>query len=99
MFGNFSLFKATCLPNLVAFVELKTWWKISSRGGSVSEYAQAPLASGGRLCWFLRRYDGDFRLPLVFALESPNFPSSCEGKLGVVLESMQIGRASCRERV
>ena len=35
-------------------------------------------------------YDGDFRLPLVFALGSPNFPLSCEGKLGVVggLQSM-----------
>ena len=33
---------------------------------------------------------GEFiRLPLVFALGSPNFPSSCEGKLGVVLESLQ----------
>ena len=34
-------------------------------------------------------YDGDFRLPLVLALGSPNFPSSCERKLGVVLESLQ----------
>ena len=34
-------------------------------------------------------YDGDFRLPLVLALGSPNFPSSCEGKLDVVLESLQ----------
>ena len=34
-------------------------------------------------------YDGDFRLPLVLALGSPNFPSSCEAKLGVVLESLQ----------
>ena len=34
-------------------------------------------------------YDVDFRLPLVLALGSPNFPSSCEGKLDVVLESLQ----------
>ena len=34
-------------------------------------------------------YDGDFRLPLVLALGSPIFNSSCEGKLGVVLESLQ----------
>ena len=27
--------------------------------------------------------------PLVLALGSPNFPSSCEGKLDVVLESLQ----------
>ena len=34
-------------------------------------------------------YDGDFRLPLVLGLGSPNFPSSCVGKLDVVLESLQ----------
>ena len=34
-------------------------------------------------------YDGDFRLPLVLALGSPIFHSSCEGKLGVALESLQ----------
>ena len=34
-------------------------------------------------------YDGDFRLPLGLALGSPIFHSSCEGKLGVALESLQ----------
>ena len=34
-------------------------------------------------------YDGAFRLPLVLALGSPIFHSSCEGKLGVALESLQ----------
>ena len=34
-------------------------------------------------------YDGDFRLPLVLALGSPIFHSSCEGKLGVALELLQ----------
>ena len=34
-------------------------------------------------------YDGDFRLPLGLALGSPIFPSNCEGKLGVGLESLQ----------
>ena len=34
-------------------------------------------------------YDGDFRLPLVLALGSPIFHSSCEGNLGVALESLQ----------
>ena len=34
-------------------------------------------------------YVGDLRLPLGLALGSPNFPSSCEGKLGVALESLQ----------
>ena len=33
--------------------------------------------------------DGDFRLPLGLALGSPIFPWSWEGKLGVLLESLQ----------
>ena len=35
------------------------------------------------------RYDGDLSLPLGLALGSPIFPSGCEGKLGVALESLQ----------
>ena len=31
-------------------------------------------------------YDGEFRMPLVLAQGSPMFHSSCEGKLGIVLE-------------
>ena len=34
-------------------------------------------------------YDGDLRLPLGLSLGSPIFPSGCEGKLGVALESLQ----------
>ena len=34
-------------------------------------------------------YDGDLTLPLGLALGSPIFPSGCEGKLGVALESLQ----------
>ena len=34
-------------------------------------------------------YDGDLRLPLGLALGIPIFPSSCEGKLEVALESLQ----------
>ena len=34
-------------------------------------------------------FDGDLRLPLGLALGSPIFPSGCEGKLGVALESLQ----------
>ena len=34
-------------------------------------------------------YDGDISLPLGLALGSPIFPSGCEGKLGVALESLQ----------
>ena len=33
-------------------------------------------------------YDGDLSLPLGLALGSPIFPSGCEGKLGVALESL-----------
>ena len=31
-------------------------------------------------------YDGEFRVPFVLAQASPVFRSSCEGKLGIVLE-------------
>ena len=34
-------------------------------------------------------YDWDLRLPLGLGLGSPIFPSSCEGKLGFALESLQ----------
>ena len=34
-------------------------------------------------------YAGDLSLPLGLALGSPIFPSGCEGKLGVALESLQ----------
>ena len=34
-------------------------------------------------------YDGDLSLPLGLALGSPIFPSGCEGKLGIALESPQ----------
>ena len=45
--------------------------------------------------WFSRvaaafsSYDGDLSLPIGLALGSPIFPSGCEGKLGVALESLQ----------
>ena len=34
-------------------------------------------------------YDGEFSLPLVLAQGSPIFHSSCEGELGMALESLQ----------
>ena len=34
-------------------------------------------------------FEGDFWLPLVMAQGSPIFHSSCEGELGVALESLQ----------
>ena len=37
----------------------------------------------------IKKYDGDLSLPLGLALGNPIFPSGCEGKLGVALESLQ----------
>ena len=37
-------------------------------------------------------YDWDLRLPLELTVGSPIFPSSCEGKLGFALESLQCRR-------
>ena len=34
-------------------------------------------------------YEGEFRMPLVLAQGSPIFHSSCEGELGIDLESLQ----------
>ena len=34
-------------------------------------------------------YDGEFRLPLFLAQGSPIFHLSCEGELGIDLESLQ----------
>ena len=53
-------------------------------GGGLSGFTELQ-----RLCWFLRSYDGDLSLPLGLALGSPIFHSSCEGELGVALESLQ----------
>ena len=47
------------------------------------------FSSWGASVGFLTRYDGDLSLPLGLALGSPIFPSGCEGKLGVALESLQ----------
>ena len=37
-------------------------------------------------------YDGEFRMPLVLAQGSPIFHSSCEGELGIGLESLRANR-------
>ena len=52
------------------------------------------FSSWGASVGFLTRYDGELREPLVWPQGSqvsmrPIFPSGCEGKLGVALESLQ----------
>ena len=42
-----------------------------------------------RVAMGLLTYDGEFRLPLVLGQGSPIIHSSCEGELGVALESLQ----------
>jgi len=43
----------------------------------------SPVAAG------FSNYNGEYRLPLVLAQGSPIIHSSCEGELGIALESMQ----------
>ena len=59
-----------------------------SAGGGWEVAARSAHASAG---WAMTEVlgDGDLSLPLGLALGSPIFPSGCEGKLGVALESLQ----------
>ena len=50
---------------------------------------RASLVGFSRVAAGFLSYDGDLSLPLGLALGSPIFPSGCEGKLGVALESLQ----------
>ena len=56
-------------------------------------HASAPLKKGHY--WYYAELAAEFKsaaissLPLGLALGSPIFPSGCEGKLGVALESLQ----------
>ena len=61
---------------------------------SLSVFLPKTLGTIGENLQGFSSYDGEFRMPLVLAQASPIFHSSCEGKLGI-----EIGRASCRERV
>ena len=63
-------------------------WGLSSLGGTLRN-CQLDYSS----------YDGDLSLPLGLALGSPIFPSGCEGKLGVALESLQGLRDLSRKAV
>ena len=59
------------------------WW---ARASSCQEVGTTWFFSS---CGAFSSYDGDLSLPLGLALGSPIFPSGCEGKLGVALESLQ----------
>ena len=66
-------------------------------GPLLSRRGQGPhLGKRWEPCGFSRvaagfsSYDGDLSLPLGLALGSPIFPSGCEGKLGVALESLRF---------
>ena len=52
-------------------------------------FSARPAAASARVAAAFSSYDGDLRRPLGLALGSPIFPSGCEGKLGVALESLQ----------
>ena len=53
------------------------------------EISQGGARGFSRVAAAFSSYDGDLSLPLGLALGSPIFPSGCEGKLGVALESLQ----------
>ena len=57
-----------------------------ARASSCKRWEQRGLS---RVAAGFSTYDGDLSLPLGLALGSPIFPSRCEGKLGVALESLQ----------
>ena len=60
------------------------------RGGQGPHLAKRWEPRGfSRVAAAFSSYDGDLSLSLGLALGSPIFPSGCEGKLGVALESLQ----------
>ena len=70
----------------LALREAKDSALLSSRDAGLLEPPERPQ---GRVAAGFSSYDGDLSLPLGLALGSPIFPSGCEGKLGVALESLQ----------
>ena len=64
--------------------------RLRRRGGQGPHLAKRWEPRGfSRVAAAFSSYDGDLSLPLGLALGSPIFPSGCEGKLGVALESLQ----------
>ena len=63
---------------------------LSRRGGQGPHLAKSWEPRGfARVAAGFSSYAGDLSLPLGLALGSPIFPSGCEGKLRVALESLQ----------
>ena len=63
---------------------LETPWR--ARASSCQEVGPTWIFSS---CVWILENDRNFRLPLGLALGRPIFNSSCDGKLGVALESLQ----------
>ena len=57
--------------------------------GQEDPLAQGIATHSNILAAAFSSYDGDLSLPLGLALGSPIFPSGCERKLAVALESLQ----------
>ena len=84
------LWVASRLPSKVS--NFKT-----ARGTSLEPPSRerASSSDGGGTTWFfssfggILEYDREFRMPLVLAQGSQIFHSSCEGELGIALESLQ----------
>ena len=88
MLGNFGV--ASWVPSTVLHFSRNVGLLLRRCGGQRPHAAKTMEPRGfSRVATGFSSYDGDLRLPLVLALGSPNIASNCEGKLGVVLESLQ----------
>ena len=52
-------------------------------------WASVPEGGFARIVAAVSSFDGEFRFPPVLAHGSPIFHSSCEGELGIPLESLR----------
>ena len=82
--------RASRVPSIVSHFKTERETSLRSRSGQGPHLAKMLGPRGfSRVAAGFSSYDGEFRLPLGLALGSPIFPSSCEGKLGVALGSLQ----------
>ena len=88
MLGNFGV--ASWVPSTVLHFSQNVGLLLRRCGGQRPHAAKTMEPRGfSRVATGFSSYDGDFRLPLVLAQGSPIIHSSCEGELGVALESLQ----------